>query len=199
MEELVAGVRAWHIFSAEKGFNFNGFLLDVPGGPLIVDPPEIPSEAMHHFETDPPPQLILLTNRHHARATESVQRRLGIPVCAHEHERASFPFPIDRTVREGDTLPGDLRVIHLPGKTPGEIGLYWERQQGVVLLGDAIIGHPKGELMLLPDAVLGDPPLLRQSLQQLTLLRFNTLLLGDGESILSGAEEKVRGFLEQLS
>jgi glyoxylase-like metal-dependent hydrolase (beta-lactamase superfamily II) len=52
-------------------------------------------------------------------------------------------------VREGDVISGALRVIHLPGKSAGEIGLYFDPAYhalsreigGILLLGDAIIGN----------------------------------------------------------
>ena len=52
------------------------------------------------------------------------------------------PAPVE-TVASGDTLGfGDgrtLRVVHLPGHSPGHIGL-WEPEERILLLGDAILG-----------------------------------------------------------
>ena len=36
------------------------------------------------------------------------------------------PLAIDEPVHEGGLVAGALRVIHLPGKSPGEIGLYFD-------------------------------------------------------------------------
>ena len=66
---------------------------------------------------------------------------------------------IDEAVREGDLIAGALRVIHLPGKSAGEIGLYFDpahhavsrEMGGILLLGDAIIGNPPGALSLIPE------------------------------------------------
>ncbi|HSJ50257.1 MAG TPA: MBL fold metallo-hydrolase [Actinomycetota bacterium] len=50
------------------------------------------------------------------------------------------PVPPTRVVEEGDVLDlGDRRftVLHLPGHTPGEIGL-WEEQTGTLFSGDCV-------------------------------------------------------------
>jgi glyoxylase-like metal-dependent hydrolase (beta-lactamase superfamily II) len=50
------------------------------------------------------------------------------------------PAPLSRLIGEGDTVDlGDrvLEVLHLPGHTPGCVGL-WERETGILFSGDAI-------------------------------------------------------------
>jgi hypothetical protein len=50
------------------------------------------------------------------------------------------PAPCTRKVREGDRLDlGDrsFEVLHLPGHSPGSIGL-WEEDSGVLFSGDAV-------------------------------------------------------------
>jgi glyoxylase-like metal-dependent hydrolase (beta-lactamase superfamily II) len=54
------------------------------------------------------------------------------------------PAPATRLVEEGDVLEGGGRrfeVLHLPGHSPGSIGL-WEAQSGVLFSGDAIYDGP---------------------------------------------------------
>jgi glyoxylase-like metal-dependent hydrolase (beta-lactamase superfamily II) len=54
------------------------------------------------------------------------------------------PAPATRLVREGDRLDlGDrsFEVLHLPGHSPGSIGL-WEAASGILFSGDAIYDGP---------------------------------------------------------
>jgi len=54
------------------------------------------------------------------------------------------PAPATRLVEEGDTVSvGDRRfeVLHLPGHSPGSIGL-WEAETGVLFSGDAVYDGP---------------------------------------------------------
>ncbi len=63
------------------------------------------------------------------------------------YDRASFrirPAPGARAVREGDTVDlGDrvFEILHLPGHSPGSIGL-WEKGTGTLFSGDAIYDGP---------------------------------------------------------
>jgi glyoxylase-like metal-dependent hydrolase (beta-lactamase superfamily II) len=55
-----------------------------------------------------------------------------------------LPAPATRTVDEGDVIDvGDRRfeVLHLPGHSPGSIGL-WEAETGILFSGDAIYDGP---------------------------------------------------------
>jgi glyoxylase-like metal-dependent hydrolase (beta-lactamase superfamily II) len=55
-----------------------------------------------------------------------------------------MPAPVTRTVDEGDVIDlGDrvFEVMHLPGHSPGSIGL-WEAATGILFSGDAIYDGP---------------------------------------------------------
>ena len=69
---------------------------------------------------------------------------------------------------------------------------------GILLLGDAIIGHPPGKLGLIPAAKLDHPAQLTQSLQKLRDYDFDVLLLCDGLPLLCGAKQRVVEFLDTL-
>jgi glyoxylase-like metal-dependent hydrolase (beta-lactamase superfamily II) len=67
-----------------------------------------------------------------------------------------LPAPHTYTVTEGDTLDlGDrvFEVLHLPGHSPGSIGL-WEKDTGVLFSGDAV--YDGGLLTSFPDANIDD-------------------------------------------
>ncbi|HVJ52704.1 MAG TPA: MBL fold metallo-hydrolase [Aliidongia sp.] len=55
-----------------------------------------------------------------------------------------LPAPVTGTVEEGDVIDlGDrvFEVLHLPGHSPGSIGL-WEKSTGILFSGDAIYDGP---------------------------------------------------------
>jgi glyoxylase-like metal-dependent hydrolase (beta-lactamase superfamily II) len=98
-------------------------------------------------------------------------------------------------------------VIHLPGKSAGEIGLHFDpahhafsrEMGGILLLGDAIIGNPPGALSLIPKPKLDDPSKLKRSLRKLLDYDFDVLLLCDGQPVLRGGKLKVAEFLDTLA
>ncbi len=74
------------------------------------------------------------------------------------------PAPATRLVREGDVIDlGDrvLEVLHLPGHSPGSMGL-WEPATGILFSGDAIYDGP-----LLDEIPGSDIPVYLQTMRRL--------------------------------
>ena len=193
MIRLSEGVYTWSAFNLEKKFNFNGFLFCGAGRCLVVDPPPMSSDDRAYWQTlSLKPELVVITNRNHLRA----RAEWAAPTALHEAEAGEVDFTPDRLLKEGEQVGPGLRVVHLPGKSPGEIGLHW-KERGILMLGDALIA-PKGALALIPEAKMDDPALLRLSLRKLEPLAFDTLLVGDGDPVLGGAKALVGAFVRGL-
>jgi glyoxylase-like metal-dependent hydrolase (beta-lactamase superfamily II) len=107
------------------------------------------------------------------------------------------PAPLTATIDEGDVIDlGDriLRVLHLPGHSPGSIGL-WEAATGCLFSGDAAYDGPMFDD--LPD---GDPALFRASLGRLRDLPIRVVHGGhfasfDGGRLREIAERWLRAHL----
>lgn len=79
---------------------------------------------------------------------------------------------VDRVLHDGDTLDG-LSVLHLPGHTPGQIGV----QTGPVLFaGDAVLGGRTPRRF--PGFITQDRAAERRSLERLAALQIDLLLPG---------------------
>ena len=203
MREILNGIFTWGGAYPDMPWDLNGFAIRLDHGAILVDPPS-PAADWPKLDAMKPIQKIVVTNRDHDREAELFRQRYRCPVVSGESEASGYTsLMLNETVKEGDVLPGGLRVIHLPGKSPGEIGLYFDPAQnklsreigGIVLLGDALIGHPTGHLRLIPDHKLDNPVQLKESLRKLLVLEFEVLLLCDGDSLLKGARQKVEQFL----
>src|SRR2546427_4691433 len=96
-----------------------------------------------------------------------------------------------------DALP---IFIHLKDmKSPGESALFLDMGKGYLILGDALIGRPAGQLNLLPADRFADVTKARESLKRLLKYNFDAVLVGDGAAILAGAKEAVRRAILSLS
>jgi glyoxylase-like metal-dependent hydrolase (beta-lactamase superfamily II) len=136
---------------------------------------------------------IVLTNRDHLREAEACRRDFRAKVYVPEPDASQMDIVADKTYRDGELLPGGLWVIHLEGmKSPGESALFLERGTGVLIVGDALIGKPMGQLSLLPAEKLPDIGKAKEGLQRLLKYKFSMVLVGDGGSILDGGMEVVR-------
>ena len=205
MREILPGIFTWGSTYADRPWDLNGYAIVLAGGTILIDPPALEEADWQKLRT--PITTVVLTNRDHVRDAALFRTRHGARIVAGKDEVSQFsPLTIDAVVREGDLIGGALRVIHLPGKSPGEIALYLEpafhalsrEMGGILFLGDAIIGNPPGALGLIPEEKLDDPKTLRGSLPKILDFQFEVLLLCDGQPVLSDAKRKVSEFLKTL-
>ncbi len=191
MREIVDDILTWSRFSEPHGYDFNGHLVRHPGGNICVDPVE-PSEDDLEALVGQGVSRILLTNRNHSRAANRIRARTGAQTAIHaddaDHAR-SQDTEIDQELTIGGRI-GPLEVIGAAGKSPGEVALFW-RERRILIVGDAVIGQPPGRCGLLPERVIDDPARLRGSLRSFLELDFETLLVGDGRSILRDAKARL--------
>jgi glyoxylase-like metal-dependent hydrolase (beta-lactamase superfamily II) len=176
MREISDGILTWAWRSERHGYDFIA--------PSDEDLAWLAREGVAH---------ILITNRNHTRAANAVRARTGGRTAIHDADAAyarEQGAEIDGGLRVGVPI-GPLIVVAVPGKSPGEVALHWPERE-LLIVGDALIGNPPGACSLLPDRVMDDPTMLRASVRGLLDLDFDTLLVGDGESILGGAKDRVR-------
>lgn len=196
MREIVGNVLTWPWFSEPHGYDFNGHLVRNPGGNVCIDPVE-PTEDDLATLVREGVAWIVLTNRNHSRAANRVREITGARTMIHaadaDHAR-SQGTELDDALEVGAAI-GPLVVIDSAGKSPGEVALWW-RERGILIVGDAVIGKPPGQCGLLPERVVDDPARLRTSVRRFLDMDFDTLLVGDGESILRDAKAKLEALVE---
>lgn len=192
MKPILPGIAAWSWFSEEKQINFNGHLLDVGEHRVLVDPPPLPDSDLAQLRTAGQVDYILLTNRDHVRETATYKETLKTRVYVPEKDAPDMPVAPDKTFVDGELLPGGIWVVQLSGqKSPGESALFLDQGRGILLVGDALLGKPEGSVSMLPAEKYADPAAAREGLRRLLKYRFDSLLVGDGASILTGAKTVV--------
>jgi len=192
MREIVDGIVTWSWRSEPHGYDFNGYFIRWPEGNLCIDPVEPPDEVLSLFAREGVFR-ILITNRNHVRRANLVHERTGAPVAIHPADAAyarGQGATIAAELHVGERI-GPFVVVGLPGKSPGEVAFHCPKRR-LLVVGDALIGNPPGKLSLLREKVMDDPGRLRGSVEALTGLELETILVGDGESILSDAGTRLR-------
>ena len=199
MNEILPGIRTWSWLSPPHGYNFNGHLLELPSGNLCIDPadptPEDLSDVVHRGVS-----RIVLTNRNHVRDANRVRSRTGARTAIHAADAGYAQGQgavIDDLLAVGDVV-GPLHVVSAAGKSPGEIALHWPERR-LLIVGDAVIGNPPGQLSLLREKVMDDPPALRASVRRLLDLDFDVLLVGDGTPILTDARARLAALVASFA
>lgn len=161
------------------------------------------------------PRGLLLTHCHydHIGGIEELFARYGsLPMWVHPIEKswngdpilnlsAASPWPFvapepDHAYEDGDTL--DLlgtswRVLHLPGHSPGSVGLHNE-DANVLLAGDTLFAGSVGRI----DFPTSEPMHMRQSLRRLLELPDETRVLpGHGPETSIAQERRTNPFLRE--
>jgi glyoxylase-like metal-dependent hydrolase (beta-lactamase superfamily II) len=193
MEAVARDVYQWSHFSEEKQLNFNGHLVVAGERRLLIDPPPLSAEGLTEVRQGRPIDVIILTNRDHVREAATYRTLFQTKILAPELDAPLMEIEPDGIFAHGDQLPGGLCVIHLPdGKSPGESALLLERDGGVLILGDALIGKPPGSLSFLPPDKFADMARARLGVRRLLNYAFDTVLVGDGSSIITDGKEAVQ-------
>lgn len=168
-------------------------------------------------------KMVALTHCHpdHQGAVKSVCERFACPLACHEADRpategrapmgpptrpirffsntlAGPPYPVDRTLREGDEVAG-FRVIEAPGHTMGHL-IFFRESDRLAIAGDVAtnmnIYTMWPGLHEPPAFFCVDPALNRHSIRRLAELRPATVLFGHGPPLRDCA--KLRAFAERL-
>ncbi|MBM3131916.1 MAG: MBL fold metallo-hydrolase [Chloroflexi bacterium] len=160
-------------------------------------------------------KAILVTHAHidHIGALRRFRDEFGLQIIAHELDADNIeqgtrvgaeaygvdyePCPVDRRIKGSEESLAfgkyELKVIHIPGHTPGSISAYMDTSDGRVLFGQDIHGP------YLPEWG-GDRTKAKKSLQKLIDLKADILCEGHfGIYKPAAAVEKyIRGYLRSL-
>jgi hypothetical protein len=201
MREIASGVWHWTAHHKGIGADVHSYFLAKEG--VVIDPMK-PSEGAERLGEIATPREVVLTNRHHYRASGEIRQAYGTPVRCHrtgmhEFTKGEKVEPFDF----GDRFAGGVEAFEVGVLCPEETALYLDREGGILALGDCVIRwDPEGPLGFVPDVHMGDDPVgvkkgLKRSIRQiLDEIDVDILLLAHGEPLVRGAEKVLRSFVE---
>jgi len=197
VKQLLPGIWQWSWFSDEKQLDFNGLFLAVGEHKIVIDPPPMTAEASTHIRRQGALDYIIVTNRDHLREAATYQAEFRCQLQVPEADASQMDVKPTKTYKDGELLPGGIWAIHLKDqKSPGESALYIQQGKGVLIVGDALIGKPPGAVSLLPSERYGDVTKAKEGLRRLLKYNFDSILVGDGASIIFGAKQAVEHALQ---
>lgn len=99
---------------------------------------------------------------------------------------------VDVVLNDGDTLDvlGGLKVIHVPGHTPGSIALY-QPERRIMFFGDVIFREKNG-LRVAPNIFNCDTARVQEAARKLAAYPIDIACFGHGEPMTEHAEETIR-------
>jgi len=197
VKEILPRIWSWSWFSEEKGYSFNGTVVFDGQHRVLIDPVRFDHERDRAFVKNLGPyKAIYLTNKDHERIACDLRREWNVPIWIHDLDVPFLKEKCDFSFVEGQELSCGLKVIHLQNqKSPGESAFYLDSRK-LLILGDALIGDPPGELRLLPGKMYEDADKARSSLGPLRTLPLDSLIVGDGSHVLKEPKAALSKFFE---
>ena len=174
----------------------NCYLIELESSTIVIDPAE-DCPALHSLIGDLSVDVVVLTHGHFdhvggawaVSAPEIVMHRDDLPFVD-----KSFPEhdPIHRTVEDGDEIKPGVKVLHLPGHSPGSIVLQVE---DALFVGDVLFASSIGRT----DLPGGSMEIMADSLRRLTALPGDyDVYPGHGDSTTLDCERQINPYIRML-
>ncbi len=196
MNEVAPGI--WHWSARHPKIRIVVHSYYLPEERVLIDP-IAPDEGLDWFAEHGPPADVLLTNRHHYRASALFEERFGVVVhCVREglHEFAGGekiePFDF------GDALPGGVITYAVGAICPDETALHIPARDALAVADGAVRWEPGGALAFVPDEYMDEPERTKEGLcesyRRLAMLDFSHLLLAHGDPVVDTGREALAEF-----
>lgn len=161
LTQIAQGIWRWDGVDADHGFPIVGYVVNVTGSHLLVDPPGTSGSEEEILATGRP-EAIMLTGEWHVRGAPRWAKAFNIPIAAHEsavNELQELGGSLDVSLKEGDDFHG-WKVLHLSasaGESTFDELVYWHDTSGTLIIGDLLAENEDGSLAFGPQLFSGIP------------------------------------------
>jgi glyoxylase-like metal-dependent hydrolase (beta-lactamase superfamily II) len=194
MNEIVPGIYTWSVASEAAGLVLNGYVVRAGRASILIDPPGPGAEGWAMFDRFVPYEGVYVSDRNHGRDASLFRDHFDVPVCIHKADADRAEVDADELLRGGELVCGSVRVVHVPGRSPGEVAFHTPERDALIL-GGFVAGAGGDVLDESRPAVLDDVDEYYRSAERLLELSFDALLLCDGEPVPTGGKELLRRFV----
>ena len=198
MKEVLPGLHHWTAYHEGVGFDVSSYY--VPGARALIDP-MLPDLGLDSFE-DTEPTVILLTIRHHYRASDAFREAFGCRVRCHESGLHEFEGgPQVEGFSFGDEVAPGIVALEMNAISPDDTALHIDlgAGTGAVAFGDGIVHWGGGRIGFVPDRFMDDPDQtkrgIRESARRLMDRDFDSLLFAHGDPIVGEGRKALEAFL----
>ena len=188
----------WHWDTVHPRWNIRVHSYYLSDERVVIDP-MLPAEGLDWFAEHGVPTDVLLTNRHHYRASSDFVARFGVTVrCArpgmHEFQKDEVVEPFDF----GDELSGGVIAYEVGSLCPDETAFFIPARRALALADGAVRWEDGGALAFVPDNLMDEPEQtkdgLRAAYRRLADLEFDHLLLAHGAPFTGNGRETLAAF-----
>jgi glyoxylase-like metal-dependent hydrolase (beta-lactamase superfamily II) len=196
--EVVPGILHWRAFHERIRQDAHSYFLPDLG--VAIDP--MASEGLAEaLAGRGGVELVVLTNRHHLRASEQLAAVFGCEILVpaagmHEFDDGQ---PV-RAYEWGERLAPGITAHEVGAICPDDGALHIEVGPGAIAFADGLIEW-EGELAFVPDFLMDDPERVKSdqldALRRLVERDFDAVLLAHGEPLPSGGKAALERFIAE--
>ena len=200
MREILPGIHHWTAVHPRIRQPVSSYYVEE--AQVLIDP-LVPREGLDWFEQRPPQQVVL-TNRHHYRQSGRFVEAFDCIVRCSEPGLHEFEGGPDvEGFAFGEELAPGLTAVEVGAICPDETALHIAIGDGAIAIADAVTRPGDGQLAFVPDFLMGDDPGgvkagLRDSLEGLLDLPFDSLLFAHGEPLVGDGKRALRSFIASI-
>lgn len=197
MDEIAPGVFHWTAMHPNIKTEVSSYFLSEEG--VVIDPMH-PAEGLDWFNEHAPPAAVVLTNRHHYRASGEFVEEFGCAVYCHEAGLHEFTEGQEvEGFKDGDEPVPGVRIKHVGSICPDEVAVHAPRPKAIAFADGIVRRHMDGPLGFVPDSLFDDPAKDKAGLvaayRALLPLAPEHLLLAHGNPIVGEGTAKLKEFL----
>jgi glyoxylase-like metal-dependent hydrolase (beta-lactamase superfamily II) len=197
IEAISPSLHVWHCYDSRVKADLFSSAIDTVDGIYLVDPIPLPNGVLKAFTARREVAGIIVTNANHFRAAARFSDSLRAPVLTNAVAGAECECSRMEKLNAGDHCGSELRILEIGGAAPGEIAIFFEGEEGAVIVGDALIHFGPHGFDFLPDKYCSDPAEMRRSLQQLLEYRFERMLFAHGTPLMDAARARLEKLLQR--
>jgi hypothetical protein len=198
VKELLPGLYHWTAHHERIGVPVSSHYLEPVA--TLFDPME-PQGGVEALNGHAPPREVVLSCRHHARASAEFAQRFGVTVHCNQtglHELEGLEAEVRGFTAPGPVVDG-VDAIEVGSISPDETALWLDVEGGAVLIADGLL-HYGGKLSFVPDSLMGDDPEgvkagLSAALGRIAEREPATVLFAHGDPIVGDGAKALRAFL----
>jgi glyoxylase-like metal-dependent hydrolase (beta-lactamase superfamily II) len=196
--DLVApGVFIWQNYDPAVKADLFSTAIETEAGLFMVDPIELEEGALHFLTNGRKVAGIIVSNANHIRAAGQFARNFSVRIFAHPRLATTSEFGVDVALSENEGPAKDLRVIFIDGAAVGEIALHCQREEGTLVLGDALINFGSHGFDFLPAKYCSNTKQMRRSLKKLLDIDFERVFFAHGMPILVSGRARLEALLNK--
>jgi glyoxylase-like metal-dependent hydrolase (beta-lactamase superfamily II) len=197
VDRVAPGVFIWQNYDPAVKADLFSTAIETEAGLFIVDPIELEEGALHFLSNGRKVAGVIISSANHIRAAGQFARNFSVRVFAHPELATTSEFGVDVALSENEGPAKDLRVIFIDGAAAGEIALHCEHEEGMLIVGDALINFGSRGFDFLPAKYCSNGKQMRRSLRKLLDLNFERIFFAHGTPILVSARARLEALLNE--